>query len=235
VSAESAHPGRPGPLAAALAQLEGWLLEPLPERAQPGTAAVPARPVLAVVGLAPGCGATTVACALAARLAARDPDGAAILAGVGPSFAPASRAAARLRLRLRDEGIPATAAGRLCFCQPPEPDGLAAAARRLAPLVLDAPAAMAPLADAAIVVAPAGAEPALAELFAQSLSAAGGSEPLIVVNRGRRDARWSGRASVFLPESHGGARLAAAGWEPRGALGRAITELGGLCEAAACA
>jgi hypothetical protein len=54
----------------ALAQLGAWLLEPLPER----TAAAPPveRPLVAVVGLAPGCGTTTVARALAARLAARD-------------------------------------------------------------------------------------------------------------------------------------------------------------------
>jgi soluble lytic murein transglycosylase-like protein len=70
------------------------------------------------------------------------------------------------------------------------------------------------------VVAPPEAEPALAELFAGSLPA-----PLIVVNRSREDDRWSGRAAAFVPESQLGARLAALGHEPRGAMGRAISAL----------
>jgi hypothetical protein len=233
VSAESAYRGRPGPLAAALGQLEAWLLEPLPQQSASAAAQPPARPLIAVTGLVPGCGATTVACALAARLAARDPARAAIVFGAGPSVAPATGAAARLRSRLRAEGIPATAAGRVCFCHPPKPERIAELGR-LAPRVTDGPFGHSQLADATIVVAPAEAEPALAELFARSLPG-GGSGPPLVVNRAREDARWSGRASLFLPESHLGARLAVAGWEARGGLGRAIAGLGELCQAAACA
>ena len=140
-----------------LAELEAWLIEPLPERVS-DVASSPPPPLVSVVGLAPGCGATTVARALAARLGAEVSDG-----------------------------------------------------------VVD------PEATAAVVVAPADAEPALAELFARSLH--GGGEPLIVVNRAREDDRWSGRAAAFVPESPLGARLAALGREPRGAMGRAIAAL----------
>ena len=233
MSAESAYRGRPGPLAATLAQLEAWLLEPLPEQAAAPAAQLPARPVITVAGLVPGCGATTVACALAARLAARDPGRAAIVVGAGPSVAPVTGAAGRLRSRLHDERIAATAAGRLCFCHPREPEQMPELSR-LAPVVIDGPPGDSPSADLTIVVAPADAEPALAELFALSLPP-GGSEPLLVVNRAREDARWSGRATLFLPESHLGARLAAAGWEVRGALGPAMSRLADHCQAAACA
>jgi hypothetical protein len=148
----------------ALAQLGAWLVEPLPERAVSAVSPPPA--LVSVVGLAPGCGTTTVARALAARHAVRVTDGAV------------------------DPGAAVT-----------------------------------------IVVAPSDTEPALAELFASSLHTAG--EPLIVVNRSRADARWGGRAAVFVPESPLGARLAAAGRAPHGAMGRAIAQLAASCEAAA--
>jgi hypothetical protein len=237
VRAESAYRGRPGPLAAALAQLEAWLLEPVPERAVTGASAqLPARPVVAVVGLGPGCGATTVARAVAASLASRDAAGAALVTGVAPPFAPVGRAASRLRLELRREGITATAAGRLCFCQPGDLERLSAEPRRFAPLVIDtasgSQASSAP--DLTVVVAPATAEPSLVELFARSLPTRG-SDPLVVVNRARDNGRWAGRASLFVPDSHLAARLAMAGLEPRGSFGRAISGLGRLVEVAACA
>src|SRR5436190_1824571 len=144
---------RGGGIMSVLAQLEAWLIEPLPEQVAPTPA-----PLVSVVGLEPGCGATTVARALAARRSVRVTDG-----------------------------------------------------------VID------PAAAATIVVAPPHAEPALAELFAGSLPT--GGRPLIVVNRSREDDRWSGRAAAFVPESQIGARVAALGWEPRGAMGRAIARL----------
>jgi len=133
-----------------LAELRGWLIEPLPERG-------PGSPAVSVVGITPGCGTTTLARALATRLASHVTDG-----------------------------------------------------------VVD------PEATATVVVAPPEAEPALAELFASTL---GGAEPLIVVNRSRESERWRGRAAAFIPESQLGARMAAAGLEPRGAMGRAVAAL----------
>ena len=141
-----------------------------------------------------------------------------------PPFAPAARAASRLRIRLGDAGGDALAAGRLCLSRSSDIAGLVEAARPHAPLVLDVGrgcAESASLADAVVVVAPPQAEPALAELLAESMPVAGRT-PLVVVNRARRGGRWVGRSVLLLPESHAGARLAAAGWEARGALGRAI-------------
>ncbi len=174
--------------------------------------------------------------ALAARLAAVDPGGAAVVAGAlgAPPFAPAARAASRLRIRLGDAGGDALAAGRLCLSRSSDIAGLVEAARPHAPLVLDIGRGCtqsASLADAVVVVAPPQAEPALAELLAESMPVAG-REPLVVVNRARGDGRWAGRSVLLLPESHAGARLAAAGWEARGALGRAICGLAAICEAA---
>ena len=64
----------PRPIAAALAAAGAWLLDPA-EPARPETLTAPAalRPVVAVFGLAHGCGTTVVARALAAELARRDP------------------------------------------------------------------------------------------------------------------------------------------------------------------
>jgi hypothetical protein len=231
VRAESVYRRRPGLVAAALAQVETWLLEPLPERGVAwGEAEPSARPVVAVVGVAPGCGTSTVARALGARLAAADPGGAAVVAGAGtpPPFAPAVRSASRLRIRLGDMGGDSWAAGRLCLSRTPDLQGLVAAASSHAPVVLDAGADVGALARAVVVVAPPRAEPALAALLAQSLGGPG-CQPLVVVNRAVRSGRWAGRAALGLPDSHTGARLAAAGWEARGALGRAIGELAALC------
>jgi hypothetical protein len=221
-------------VAGALAQLESWLLEPLPDQAVASvTAELPPRPIVAVVGLAPGCGTTTVARALAARLAARDPGRAAVLAGspAPTALVPATRSASRLRIRLRARhGV--RAVGRLCVFGADVPE-LIAVVDRQSPVVLDGAPPGAISADVTVVVAPPDAEPALAELFARSLPGPG--EPLIAVSRARESERWTGRASLFLPESQVGARLAAAGWEPRGALGRSVAELAATCEAAACA
>lgn len=239
MSARSAYARRPGLVAAALAQVEAWLLEPLPERAAPARPLERrSRPLVAVAGVTAGCGASTVARALAARLAAVDPGGAAVVAGAlgAPPFAPAARAASRLRIRLGDAGGDALAAGRLCLSRSSDIAGLVDAARPHAPLVLDIGrgcADSALIADAVVVVAPPQAEPALAVLLAESMPVAG-REPLVVVNRARGDGRWAGRSVLLLPESHAGARLAAAGWEARGALGRAICGLAGICDAAAC-
>jgi hypothetical protein len=237
VRAEWACERRPGLVAATLARAEAWLLEPAsPELVRQRPVELRARPVVAVVGLAPGCGASTLARMLAARLAGRDPSAAAIMAGrdPAPSFSPAGRAASRLAGQVSSSGLPAEAAGRLCLARTDDLAGLTLAARGLAPLVLDLPrgrpaAEAASLADIAILVAAGDGEPALAELAARSL-AWPGREPLTVVSRATEPSRWAGRAHLVLPESRAGARLAAAGWEPRGALGAAVARLAALCE-----
>ncbi len=222
----------------ALARVEGWLLEPLPDAERewrpPATVVqlreVP-RPVVAVVGVRPGCGVSTVARALAVRLALADPDGAAVVlaaAEAARGLGGASRAGARLRVRLRLPG--ASTAGRLCVVQSAEASGLVEQIRRLAPVVLDAPSAIGS-ADLIVVVTPGDAEPALAELVAAS---ADGGAALIVANRPREPERWADRAAVLLPESRLGARMAAAGWPAGGPFGRAIAELARACGGVAC-
>jgi hypothetical protein len=90
-------------------------------------------------------------------------------------------------------------------------------------------AATAATAQTVILIARADSEPALAELAASTLNA------LTVVVAPADSARWNDRAFVVLPHSRLGARLAAAGWEPRGALRATVERLADACEEAACA
>ena len=232
---------RRGVVASALAAATDWLIEPAePREADRSPAPLEARPVVAVVGLSTRCGATTVARAVGAELAARDPAGACAV----------SSAAAAVTLPL---GLPgagrltrtlaplfagrARPCGRLCLVEAPDAARLADAVRYLAPLVLDVddPAeasAAAALADHVLLVGSPATEPALGAVLGESLARVG-PDPLAVLNRAGREAeRWEGRAEAELPDSRMGAQLALAGREPRGQLGRAVAELADRCEAA---
>ena len=91
-----------------------------------------------------------------------------------------------------------------------------------------APAAAA-IAGSVILVGGPEVEPALAVLVAESLARVG-PDPVIACNASREDAeRWRELAAVDLPDSRVGARLALAGREPRGELGRAIQALADAC------
>jgi hypothetical protein len=238
-----------------LARFGAWLVEPAAPETRPtfldwgrpaptepereahlpsSPAAVHARPVVAVVGLAPGCGTTTLARALAATLARRDHGGTAIVASTRHSAGSnlSARSAARLAALIAAAGAPSRAAGHLCLTSGGDYGALA----QLAPLVLDLPPDAPPDTAAAqltILVAPGHSEPALAELASRTL-AQGGREPLTVVTRATDPDRWQGRAFLLLPQSRIGARHAAAGWQPRAALGAAVQRLAGACEEAAC-
>ena len=128
--------------ATALAAAGAWLLEPAePARAPVLHAPAPPRPVVAVFGLAPGCGATVVARALAAELASRDatapPPSTARSRAAGIPLA--THAASRLARQLAEvHGAETRAVGRLCLVGGAEPGALADTARHFAPLVLDA-------------------------------------------------------------------------------------------------
>jgi hypothetical protein len=226
----------PRPLATALTAAGAFLIEPAePAPAEPLTAPATLRPVVAVFGLAGGCGATVVARALAAELARRDALGAA---AVGCEAAPtglplATQAAARLAKALADvPGTETRAIGRLCLIGSAEAERVVDSARHLAPLVLDAGSsalggAPAALADDAIVVAAPATEPALADVAVECLGRLG-LDPIVVLNRAGAppDAgRWRGRIAHALPDSRMGAQLALSGREPRGAFGRAIAKL----------
>jgi hypothetical protein len=230
---------RGGRLATVLAAAGAWLLEPARPAREPAlAAAAPPRPVIAVFGLARGCGATVVARALAAELASRDEQGAAVVhcearaAGI-PLATPA---ASRLARRLAE--VPAArprAVGRLCLVGGAEPGALADTARHWAPLVLDAGATAlggvpAAVADRVVVVGGPSTEPALAEVAADCLARLG-HDAIVVRTRTREPpAARLGRPVHVVPYSRMGAQLALGGREPRGELGGAIAALADACE-----
>lgn len=227
-------------LATALARAGAFLLEPVEEVARP--VGIRVRPVVAVVGLGPRCGATTVARALAVELALADAAGAAIVAGptTGARLAVAGAAAGRLARAL---GAPAgrrpRVAGRLCLVEARTETALAGASRPLAPLIFDVghdrPAGVAvSLADHVLLVGSTSVEPALAAVVAGSLARVG-PPPLVALNGGLSETgepgRWEGRADATVEHSSLGARLALAGRDPRGSLGPDLAGLAERCEA----
>ena len=242
-------PGR-GLVATALATAGSWLLEPAEPRGEPEPPAEPEppvaagrRPVVSVFGLAPRCGATTLARALGAELAGRSADGACAVSGAGPAGAiPLGTPAAARLARAFAELAPGRprASGRLCLLEAHDPLELAELARGLAPLVLDAGrapgGAHASVADRVVLVAGPGVQPSLARAVAATVARVA-PHPLVVLNRPRRSgdgaARWSEETDLVLPESRTAAQLAMGGREPRGALGRAVSELADLCEVTA--
>jgi hypothetical protein len=236
VSAQPAFPRR-GLLATALARAEAWLLEPPEEAVELDAPDLRRRPVVAVFGLAEGCGATVLARALGAELAARDADGAAaVTSAVRTTALPLGSAAAN-RLARTLSALPGTVsqpAGRLCLIDGGDLAGIADALRYLAPLVLDGGrsgvgGAAAALADHVVLVATTATEPALVSVVREALGRVG-PDPIVVQNRVR--GRASGAdAGLVLPESRMGAQFALAGREPRGELGRAVAQLADRCEA----
>ncbi len=235
----STHPlGGRRLVASALAAAADWLVEPAePDGSDGYSAPLEARPVVAVVGLSARCGATTVARALGAHLASRAPGGACAVTSALPYGAVplALPAAARLARDLSPLAAGrARACGRLCLIESSDRSAVAAAVRYLAPLVIDLEArgeaaAAAGIADHLVLVGSPLTEPALAAVLGQSLRRVG-PEPVTVLNRAGDDREgWAGRATIELPESRMGARVALAGREPRGELGKAIAELAGHC------
>lgn len=227
-------------LSAALGKAAAFVIEPVQEA--PSTADVLPRPVVAVVGLAPRCGATTVSRALAVELAAADAVGAAVVAGSAPAGGalPGGAAAGRLARAIGSPtGQPVRTLGRLCLVAGDDHARLAEAVRHLAPLVLDVghaqPAGVAAsLADRLLLVATAAVEPALAEVTAASLARVG-PPPVVVLNQGGdasfEPERWEGRAEVVVERSSLGARLALAGRTAHGLLGSDLAGLADGCEA----
>lgn len=239
---------RRGALHAVLRAAGGFLLDP-PEVAggadaaqSPAADAVRSgvsarRPVIAVFGLAGGCGATVVSRALAAELAARDTCGTAAVAcesklGGVPLATPA---ATRLAHTLEDLPGGARALGRLCLVHARDASSLADALRGLAPLVIDAGSSSlggvpACVADRTLIVTTPAIEPALARVAIECVSRVG-PEPILIANRFPRANDVVQRPedalgeAVALPDSRMSAQLALGGREARGGLGRAISNL----------
>ena len=219
-----------------------WLLEPAERTGEPGAVALaPPRQVIAVFGLARGCGVTVVARALAAELARRDSAESAAVhcdacTGGIPLATPAAGELARMLAEL--PGADARALGRICLVGGADCGAVSQAVRELAPLVLDAGSSLlggapAALADRVLLVASPWVEPALAAVAADCLGRLGHS-PLLVLNRAvagdERAGIWAPCGVHPLPESRMGAQLALGGREARGKLGRSIGELADLCE-----
>ena len=236
----SAHPAIHGRrlLASALARGEAWLLKPVePAEPIPAPVELRSRPVVAVVGLAPRCGGTTLARALAGELGRRDGNGAGAVAGqssegaiplAGASTARLARALGALG------GASVRTSGRLCLLSAGDLTEIAVATKHLAPLVIDvehggAAGVAASLADHVALVSGPSTEPALTAVVAASLARIG-PEPLVVLNRVSDSEPWEGRDVHLLPESRAGARLALAGRDPRGEFGGAVTALADRCE-----
>lgn len=235
-------------LTTAFGAVVDWLIEPaeapaldyaddsVPGRADHAPPTAPrleVRPVVAVVGLARRCGATSVARGLGAALAARDPSGAcAVTAASGTGGIRLGLPAAGRLARLLAPVGEVNACGRLCLVTTDNPVQLCDATRYAAPLVLDVgqgleTSAAAALADMVLIVCAPSTEPALARVVAESLSRVG-PIPRVVVNRST-GTRPSEADAIHLPEARTAAHLAAIGREARGELGRAIAELADLC------
>lgn len=218
-------------VAGAAEAVGSFFLEPASEPPLPatdGAEPLDLRPVVCVFGLAPGCGATAVARALAAELALRDPAGtAAVCCEARPGGIPlATHAAASLARALGDvPGAAPRAVGRLCLVAGADPERLADTARHHAPLVIDAGSdalggAPAALADRTVIVTTQALEPSLAKVGAQCIARVG-PPPVVVLNRAPHDQP----GMLALPSSSLGARLALGGREARGELGRAVAVL----------
>ena len=220
--------GRGRLVAAVAARAEAWLLAPAaPEAAPRVEREPPQRPVVAVVGLGPRCGTTTIARALGVELARRDPSGAALVSGAG---APALATATARRLARAFGG---RAAGRLALVDEGDPALRRIASERPAPLVLDVAHGVAPepalaLADRAVLVAGPEVEPALASVAAGAL-ARGPCVPLLVLNRAPDAAGWREPPDAVVADSRLGARLAVAGRDPLGSLATAAVALADAC------
>jgi hypothetical protein len=208
---------------------ERWLLEPAPPRPHAAEPAPEVRPVVAVIGLGPRCGTTTVARALAIELARRDRGRAAFASAASRGPAPALATAAARRLARALPREVAMAAGRLCLVDPDDAAIRELAHSRPAPLVLDVehgrpPQGPVALADRAVLVAGPAVEPSLADLVAGSLTR-DGAPPPIVLNRALDGAAWPDRDVLAIGEVRLGARLALAGRDPTPGLARPIARL----------
>jgi hypothetical protein len=225
----------------ALAAAQSFLIEPADAPPPPAPRDAPqARAVIAVFGLARGCGTTVVARGLAAELARRDPAATAAVACEGRTAGiPLATQAATLLAQTLNSAIAgeARALGRLCLVQPADHTRLSEAVRPLAPLVIDAGASLlggvpAVIADAVVLVSSPAVEPALAPVARECLARVG-PEPLVALNRvdwpGAGSAGSTAHAEIELPSSRMGAQLALGGREARGDLGRAIAALADRC------
>jgi len=205
-------------VAAALARAQAFLLEPAPASARtrrsPPEAAEGAFADLqvAVIGLTPECGSSTVARGLAVAL------------GV-----PGCRSAQLISVTAdgtRDEN------GRLAGKVFAGGSGPVATVWDIAASEVERASQVAVESDAVFLVAGDHSAPALAQLVSGMLSERFG-RVLLVATRVADRARWSGRAIACVPDSRLGAALLARGRRPVGELAGVLTELAAIADEAA--
>src|SRR5207244_264538 len=193
--------------------------------------------VLVVLGLACGCGASTVARVLAVALARGDPGGAAVVVGgpqgAGPRIAaPAAVRASRTLTELGCESL--RPAGRVCLVSDSELLPVIVA-RRTWPVVIDVAHASHPAeglgaADVAVLVASPAVEPSLVAAVETSLLDAGHRVDVVVnriephevadVESPLSHRRGTLGARLEIPESRLAAQLALGCREARGAFAK---------------
>ena len=216
-----------------------WLVEPAGDvaPASPQRLAVvppPRYPLVGVVGLARRCGATTVARALAAELASRHEGAAVVASPARPAVVALGSSEPAVRLAETLAQLEARrAAGRLCLAACVDAELLANVTRTVAPAVMEVEPGCsaidaARVLDRVVLVAAPAVEPALAAAVAETIAAVA-QPPVIAVNKAADHGPWLVHADVLVPDSRVGARLALAGREPRGWLGKAVEQLADLC------
>jgi hypothetical protein len=234
---------RRGVLALAASAAGSFLLEPAGSDARGAPPVQPGpRLVIAVFGLAPGCGSTVISRALAVELALRDQHGAAAVAchDLPAGFSLGSQSALRLARAVADvPGASTRSVGRLCLVAGAHPRLLAETVRHHAPLVIDGGSdslggSDAAAADRIVLVVSADQEPALAAVAARALED-DGPAPIVVANRVRPGGahEWQRRDICVVPDSRVCSQLALSGRDLGGTFSRAIADLADRCEAPA--
>ena len=183
----------------AVARAHGFLFEPAPPEPAHRRRARPTEVV--VLGLSAGCGVTTLARGLALTLEA-------------PGEQPAQM------LALGDDS------GHEVV---PLAGGATALVWDVASGASTAARGVALRADAVVLVAGKGSEPAMAEVTADMLREDFG-QMVLIANRVSDASRWNGRADLCVPESWLGAALIGRGRRPPGALGAAMARLAAIVQ-----
>jgi hypothetical protein len=186
----------------AVTRVHDFLLEPAPPPPSNPRRSQPTEVV--VLGLSAGCGVTTLARGVALAL-----------------DVPGERPAQVLALGHDSVGEVVPLAG-----------GSSALVWDVASCAAAAARGMAVRADAVVLVAGKGSEPALAEVAVDMLREDLG-RLILVANRVTDDLRWRGRADICVPESWLGAALIGRGRRPPGAFGAALAGLAAIVQGSA--
>ena len=229
-------------VAAALARAQAFLLEPAPASPLPSPPSAFGAPVratvrdlkVAVVGLTPGCGSSTIARGLAIALGGQGARSAQLISvaadGDGNSggwladktFAGGSRWEV-------PGGLDGDAIVEHASTIARVAGGPVAIVWDLASSEIGRARQAALEADAVVLVAGDRSKPALAQLVSCMLSERFG-RVLLVATRVADPSRWRGRAIASVPESRLGAALLARGRRPAGGLGAALVQIASAVE-----